>query len=590
MFKSFHSSSLVLIHLGETLIPDYTFDNLKILQKLNSKITIYFIANNHNEAFFHFQIKQLNLNIDYLIFIPLEKIPQSELTKDFIINNKYDKTFRKAFWLNTTYRFFVLTDFISYADIENIIHLENDYILFCDPLQIINCCKNLKDFMVPLDINRAIPGIVWIKNSNIANKLIEFILLNYDLNDMVSLGNFVNSNDDSGSFPTLPPEYSTKYNIDHKRFSEFYTDFNALFDAAAIGQFLGGVHRLNDPNDTIFFQNENSHLKLKVNDILWHVINEKNVPHFLYDNKSYRILGLHIHSKNVSTFSPFYSYESSIFSDFWSHQNLISKSNVILTNKDANINSNRCNYNNTIQLDINLKDEFLNINKFNIDFYNNFINIYIFPEVIEYFSIFIAPKITFDFNLFTHDMNFKLSFNNLDLLNSSKLNAWHVLSSDLVHEKIKIIPLGIPDNFNNISIPSYISNLSKNIQKISSIYYNVINSNINDCDFLHFIKSNTNNTINYDGNYFNHLSLLSAHRFCICEASNQNNNYLFWEAQYLNVIPIILKSDWNSAYSNLPLVTLNSWTDLLNIDMSECYLRIRSTHNCLNKLKISTFL
>lgn len=585
-----NKNCIILVHIGSSNIPQYAYENLKILKQLNDNITIYFISNQFNESIFYSELSCHNIDIENIIFTKLEEIPKSLNTLKFLKNNILDTSYNDGFWLNTTYRFFVLADFITHNNISNIIHLENDYVLYCDPLLLINCCSNLKDFMVPLDANRAIPGIVWIKNSRIINLLIEFISSNNYQNDMLSLGDFVNYNEDSCSFPTLPLDYAIKHQLSVSRYSEHFHEFKALFDAAAFGQFLGGVHWHNNPHDSIFFQNESSPLLLNSKDLLWNISNQLKVPFFIHNNISHKILGLHIHSKNINAFSPFNSVSLIPHTDYWSLNNLLAKVDLIFTTDDIINTHNFADYNNFFVLKKNSKNDFIFPDKNDIDYIEKYTNFYIPAELINFFSSFIAPRLSNKFKVFTLDQKFIFNSSHLNFLNLPNLICWHVTTDQLTHEKIKILPIGLPDSINQIDIPFVLWNISKNISKNNDIYFYSTDLNVDEESIFKSLTCNPKNNSNINSDYTNHLPFLANHKFSVCISTFKNDYNLFLESQYLSTIPIILKNEWTPFYSNLPILVLDDWSDLNIIDTSEEYIKIHSKFLDLQKLKISSVL
>jgi len=80
---------------------------------------------------------------------------------------------------------------------------------------------------------------------------------------------------------------------------------------------------------------------------------------------------------------------------------------------------------------------------------------------------------------------------------------------------------------------------------------------------------------------------IAKHKFCLCPRGNGIDTHRFWEAQYLNTIPVILRSDWTQAYSNLPILLVNSWENLMHIDLEKAYIQISSTFHSRDSLKLS---
>jgi hypothetical protein len=89
---------------------------------------------------------------------------------------------------------------------------------------------------------------------------------------------------------------------------EFYRrhfiDFNSIFDAAAIGQFLGGVDPANSPNQsTIGFINETTIFDPSLYEYRWSKDGQgRRVPVIVERTGVYKINNLHIHSKQLDFF------------------------------------------------------------------------------------------------------------------------------------------------------------------------------------------------------------------------------------------------------------------------------------------------
>lgn len=87
--------------------------------------------------------------------------------------------------------------------------------------------------------------------------------------------------------------------------------------------------------------------------------------------------------------------------------------------------------------------------------------------------------------------------------------------------------------------------------------------------------------------YPTYLQALAAHKFCLCPSGNGINSHRFWEAQYLQSIPIIIQADWTSAYSELRALVLDSWESLPNIDLNRKYIRISCAFGRFPRLSLS---
>jgi hypothetical protein len=78
-------------------------------------------------------------------------------------------------------------------------------------------------------------------------------------------------------------------------FTRHAKEFNCLFDAAAVGQYIGGVDPRNISGNTIGIINETSVFKCNKAKVQW--IN--NIPHL----NNLPLVNLHIHSKDLKRWS-----------------------------------------------------------------------------------------------------------------------------------------------------------------------------------------------------------------------------------------------------------------------------------------------
>jgi hypothetical protein len=176
-------------------------------------------------------------------------------------------------------------------ELKNVIHLENDVLLYSN----LNYNFQEKIYIIMDTNNRCIPGIIYIPNYNLLNKLIE----NYDftINDMFNLAKFYNNNREIvNTFPIIDNS------ITNCIYNENFQEFNSIFDGAAIGQYLGGVDPRNIPGDTRGFINAECEIKYDKYTFLW-IKNKNNyIPYIKINNRLILINNLHIHSKKLENF------------------------------------------------------------------------------------------------------------------------------------------------------------------------------------------------------------------------------------------------------------------------------------------------
>jgi hypothetical protein len=268
---------IILVSVGN--FQEYILDNIKnLLLFNNNNITVI-----TNKEFFN------NFN-NY----PVTLINCNELSdNNFNINSQLDKGFRNGFWHYCSLRLFYIYSYIKQNNLEHCIHIENDVLTYIDFEDIKENFKENKVYAT-FDCNtRVIPGIIYIPNY----QSFELILntYNFNINDMENLAKCNES-------IILPLPIFPIINGNTVKFNKLYFDFNMIFDAAAIGQYLGGVDPRNIPGDTKGFVNETCVIKYNKYKFEWIKINNLYVPHLVIGITKYRICNLHIHSKNLINF------------------------------------------------------------------------------------------------------------------------------------------------------------------------------------------------------------------------------------------------------------------------------------------------
>jgi hypothetical protein len=208
-----------------------------------------------------------------------------------------DSEFRNGFWKHTSSRFFLLYSFMEKTGLKNVIHIENDVLLYY------NCNETLtfetNQLYIPFDTyERNIASIVYIPDSDIFGKILE----HYDFgnNDMYNFGTI---REKTGLIQTLPIFIdSNSENRERAFVCAGYTKY--IFDAAAIGQFVGGVDPRNTPGDSRGFVNETCVIKYcDEGTIVWKVIDDLKKPFIQIGEIVVPIFNLHIHCKNLSIYA-----------------------------------------------------------------------------------------------------------------------------------------------------------------------------------------------------------------------------------------------------------------------------------------------
>ena len=272
---------VVLVSLG--IFQDYLLNNIKQL-KLHGNNDIVLITEKH---FFKKIDEYLNIHL----------IDVNELNSEYLVqfknNLQLDKIYRNGFWHHCSMRFAYLYEYMKQNNITDIIHIENDVMIYDNLDNLKDKFNKDKIYLYFYNNETVVPGIMYINNySNF-----KIILDNYDMNnnDMVNLGKFFNT-----SF--IEPFPIISIDNDENYFNKNFKFFNSIFDGAAMGQYLGGPDKRNDINADIGFINEKFIIKFNNYKFYWKKINELWNPYIEINNNLIKINNLHIHSKALEKF------------------------------------------------------------------------------------------------------------------------------------------------------------------------------------------------------------------------------------------------------------------------------------------------
>ena len=268
------SIEIVLVSVG--IFQEYIIDNIIQLLKLNMNVHVI-----TNKKFF-LKLKEFNT---------IKKIDADTLNIEFDSKSKLDKSFRNGFWNNCSKRLFLLYEYIKKNNIKNVVHLENDVLLYSKMKFIF---EN-KIYLTMDSRSRCIPGIIYIPSYELMNNLIKNY--KYNITDMGNMGIFYNNNKNIvKTFPIIDNS------IDKCIYNENFKEFNSIFDGAAMGQYLGGIDPRNRRGDTTGFINETCVIKYNKYKFKWIKKGEYSFPHIEINNKLIPVNNLHIHCKNLKKF------------------------------------------------------------------------------------------------------------------------------------------------------------------------------------------------------------------------------------------------------------------------------------------------
>lgn len=300
--------NIVFIHIGPHL-PPYIVTAIKQARLFNKLCPIYLISSKSALS----EFAQSPHAASDTICVDYHQLPLTGAHHMFLANCTLEK-----FWQEATERYLVLYDFMSYFNIQNVFHLENDVLLYVNLNELVPAFKDNYSVAIPFDNDtRAISSFVYVKDRTSLQKVAVFFAQKAasGLNDMQTPP-LLKQMDSTiiGQLPIIMPAYVRSYPLKNKLgystknptdYTNNFESFNCIFDAAAIGQYLGGI----DPrcgkagpgfiNETCLFNPSQLQYVWECN------CDGLRVPYAVFNGKKYLIANLHIHSKNLALFKSF---------------------------------------------------------------------------------------------------------------------------------------------------------------------------------------------------------------------------------------------------------------------------------------------
>lgn len=265
--------NFVLFHMG-THLPDHIKTCIQQIHATNPNNMIYFITN-----------FTISCNEDYLKIISTSSLQIPDIG-NYYLHDPMGPLFR-----NAMLRIFYLESFMKTYNIENVIHFDNDVLIYENISNIENELIKHNVILSCADSKNYSFGFSYIKNyislNRINEQLYKLIIrgerqLQIDIGSMpheMRLLNYINENNQYiDLFPILPTDHN-------------YPLYDYCFDPSSYGQYLGGAKPEIDK-----FVGE--HLISKTIEVLF----QNKKPIINMNGQSYKIFNLHIHNKQLKDF------------------------------------------------------------------------------------------------------------------------------------------------------------------------------------------------------------------------------------------------------------------------------------------------
>ncbi len=167
-------------------------------------------------------------------------------------------------------------------------------------------------------------------------------------------------------------------------------------------------------------------------------------------------------------------------------------------------------------------------------------------------------------------------------LNDPKLIVWFAQNIDLVHPKLKPIPIGIANNYNSHGKIETFLQATKNVPSLDTRSIHV---------YLNFAITNSSKrkpVIDYFREksfaYFatpkpsaQYLEEMKRYRYVICPPGNGLDCHRTWESLLLGCIPILEHSLLDPMLQDLPIIFIADWSEINPEFLEQKFLEIKKT-------------
>lgn len=180
-----------------------------------------------------------------------------------------------------------------------------------------------------------------------------------------------------------------------------------------------------------------------------------------------------------------------------------------------------------------------------------------------------------EFILVTHNGDTPINTNFIKYLSNPNLIEWYGQNVDIIHPKLKSIPIGIANEiWEHGNEKVFLEVIENNYSKERMVYAN-FDINTNFAERSKCVKEITKNGVKFSSRipFKNFLDEIAKSYFVISPNGNGIDCHKIWESIYLKSIPIVTNSINIKFYDDLPIYVIDDWSDFkledFNVDIYE---------------------
>jgi hypothetical protein len=277
----------IILYHTDTNQPKHLFDCISKIRQY-SKIPIYLLTDSDNQ-------------LDGVNVINILKYKKNSWLNNLNYFSGSDDL--SKMWRTSCFRLFYIRDFLKDHNLKNILHFDNDVLLYESPEKIIEIMEHINDDFAITAHNETevVMGMSFIKNDTSIDKLLEFIENELNLNPNILSNKYggypsemrlISAFKNIKTLPILPDGLS------ESRYTNNYLKFKSVFDPSSYGQYIGGTYSDKKPG---WFGVHQEIGKYIANNSIKVIFENKN-PYVIVQDQKIKINNLHIHSKETQKY------------------------------------------------------------------------------------------------------------------------------------------------------------------------------------------------------------------------------------------------------------------------------------------------
>lgn len=175
----------------------------------------------------------------------------------------------------------------------------------------------------------------------------------------------------------------------------------------------------------------------------------------------------------------------------------------------------------------------------------------------------ILPHLQNPFTLFSHNSDENITSHYADIANHRLLKHWYAQNLLFKHPKVTLMPIGIANKVWPHGDLSAFSRVIPSAKRNDFYFYFSVHTNVRDRILCYITLIRKGLPFGSAApNFGAYLQNLSTHKYAICPPGNGIDSHRIWEALYLGVIPIMLRSVFTEEIAkHVPCVLLNTWEE-----------------------------